>query len=174
LTKIIIRNVAQLKAFTQKLRAVAATIPTLQIQALERAADDAVLTDIHRDMETNQFSKKIIDRTFVGPIKLLNNGERARIHFISEYVSDSGFDVSKAREEGTRDHDVFPKKPGGWLSYIDQTTGKRVFRRHTHPSGIKRLLLIETNIAKNKQSFRNSYENQIISSLNQALTGGGV
>ena len=169
MTRIIIRNIAQLKAFTQKLRAVAATIPTLQVQALERAADDAVLTDIHRDMETNQFSKKIIDKTFVGPINLLNNGKKAQIHFISDFVSDSGFDVSEGREEGTQDHDVFAK-PGGVLSYIDQSTGKRVFFKHTRPSGIERLLIIETNIAKNKQSFRDSYVTQIVCLLNQMVS----
>ena len=170
MTRIIIRNIAQLKAFTQKLRAVAATIPTLQVQSLERAADDAVLSDIHRDMETNQFSKKIIDKTIVGPINLLNNGKKAQIHFISDYISDSGFEVSEAREEGTADHDVFPTKPGGTLSYIDQSTGKRVFFKHTRPSGIERLLIIETNITKNKQSFQDSYENQIVSTLNQMVS----
>jgi len=169
MTRIVIRNVAQLKAFTKKLRALAAIIPTLQVQALERAADDSILGNIHRDMESNNFSKKIIDKTVVGPVELLNNGKTARVHFISDYISDDGFDVSKGREEGTRDHDVFPLKPDGWLTYIDQNTGKRVFRKHTHPSGIARLLLIETNISKNKQSFRNSYENQITSTLNQML-----
>ena len=126
MTRIVIKNIAQLKALNKKLRAVAATISTLQVQALERAADDAILTDIHRDMESNEFSKKIIDKTFVGPIELFANGKKARVHFISEYVSDDGFDVSEAREEGTRDHDVFPLKPDGWLVYIDQTTGKKV------------------------------------------------
>lgn len=169
MTRIIIRNIAELKAFNKKLRALAATIPTLQIQALERAADDAILTDIHRDMESEEFSKKIIDATFVGPIELLSNGKKARIHFISDYTSDDGFDVSNAREEGTQDHDVFPKKAGGTLSFIDQSTGKRVFFKHTHPSGIERLLIIETNIAKNKQSFQDSYNTQIASTLNQML-----
>ena len=169
MTRIVIKNIAQLEALNKKLKSVFTILPTLQIQALERAADDAILTDIHRDMETNEFSKKIIDRTFVGPIELSSNGKKAKVHFISEYVSDAGFDVSEAREEGTRDHDVFPLKPDGWLVYIDQTTGKKVFRKHTHPSGIKRLLIIETNIAKNKESFRNSYNNQMVSSLNQML-----
>jgi len=169
MAKIVIRTLSELKAFNQKLKALSANIPTLQKKALERAADEAVLTSIHTDMETNDFSKKIIDKTFVGPIEQTPNG--AKIHFISEYVSDSGFDVSNAREEGTQDHDVFPKNPNGWLSYVDQNTGKRVFRKHTHPSGIKRLLIIETNINKNQQAFRNSYEKQIAASLNQMVSG---
>jgi len=130
----------------------------------------AVLTDIHTDMETNNFSKKIINKTFVGPIEILSGNKGAKIHFISDFVADTGFDVSSAREEGTKDHDVFPKKPGGWLSWIDQNTGKRVFSRHTHPSGIERLLIIEKNIEKNKQRFIDVYETQITSSLNQMVT----
>jgi len=170
MVKIVIRTISELKAFNQKLRAVSANISTLQKKALERAADEAVLTSIHTDMESNQFSKKIIDKTFVGPIEQTPNG--AKIHFISDFVSDSGFDVSSGREEGTRDHDVFPKNPNGWLKYIDQNTGKTVFRKHTHPSGIKRLLIIETNIDKNEQAFKDSYEKQIASSLNQMVGSG--
>ena len=164
MTIVVIRNMSQVKTLAQKLRTVAKIIPTLQTRALERAADD-VLSNIHRDMETNQFSKKIIDSTNVGEINILNNGSSAEIHYISDYTSDDGFDVSKAREEGTRAHDVFPLKPDGWLSYIDKNTGKRVFRKHTHPSGIKRLLLIETNVKKSKFSFKDSYQKELVSTL---------
>ena len=137
---------------------------------MERAADEAVLTAIHRDMETNNFSKKIIDRTFVGSVDVTNQGRKITVHFISDFVADdTGFDVSNAREEGTRDHDVFPKKSGGWLTYIDPNTGKRVFRRHTHPSGIQRLLIIQNNINSNKQKFRDSYAKEISSKLEQVL-----
>ena len=167
MAKVVIRSIAELKVFNQKLRALSANISTLQKNALERAADE-VLSGIHTDMESNDFSKKIIDSTFVGPIEQSPKG--AKIHFISDYSSDDGFDVSTAREEGTRDHDVFPKNPDGWLSYIEKDTGKRVFRKHTHPSGIERLLIIETNIDKNEQAFKDSYEREIVSSLNQMVT----
>lgn len=167
MTKIVIRTVADLKQLQKKFRSLTNSISTLQKFALEKAADESVLTDIHRDMETNNFSPKIIDRTFVGPINTI--GTSVKVNFISDFVADDGFDVSKAREEGTKDHDVFPKKLGGWLTYIDQRTGKRVFRRHTHPSGIERLLIIEKNIAKNKQRFQDAYARNITASLNQVI-----
>ena len=167
--KFVIRTVSDLKKLNKKLKSVIVTLPTLRKFALERAADDTVLTAIHRDMETNNFSKKIIDRTFVGNVDITNQGKKITVHFISDFVADTSFDVSNAREEGTRDHDVFPKKPGGWLTYIDNTTGKRVFRRHTHPSGIQRLLIIENNINSNKQKFKESYEKEISSKLEQVL-----
>ncbi len=170
MTRIVIRTVAELKAFNKKLRSLVTTLPTIRQFAIERAADEAILTSIHNDMENNDFSKKIIDRTFVGPIQVTDKGRKITVHFISDFVSDDGFDVSKGREEGTTDHDVFPKKPDGWLTYIDPDTGKRVFRRHTHPSGIERLLIIENNINSGEQKFKDSYEKQITSNINQVLS----
>lgn len=171
MAKIIIRNIAQLKAFNQKLRSLSVTLPTLQMKALERAADEAVLTDIHTDMASNNFSKKIIDATFVGPIQILSGNKGATIHFISDYTADDGFDVSSGREEGTtHPNPTFPKKPDGWLTWIDKDTGKRVFRRQSHPSGIERLLIIEKNIAINQQRFVDVYKQQIAASINQMVT----
>lgn len=169
MVKIVIRTLSELKAFNQKLKALSPTIPTLQKKALERAADEAVLTSIHTDMETNKFSKKIIDKTFVGDIEQTPKG--AKVHFISDFESDSGFDVSQGREEGTfHPNPTFPIK-GKSLSWIDKQSGKRIFRKKSHPSGIKRLLIIETNINKNEQAFRDSYEKQIADSLNQLVSG---
>lgn len=165
----VIRTISDVKKLNKKLKSITVILPTLRKFALERAADEAVLSAIHRDMETNNFSKKIIDRTYVGETEIIDNGKKIIIHFMSDYVSDTDFDVSNAREEGTRDHDVFPKKPGGWLTYIDPNTGKRVFRKHTHPSGIKRLLIIENNINSNKQKFKDAYEKEITLQLNQVL-----
>lgn len=169
MVKIVIRTVSDLKKLNKKLKSVIVSLPTIRKFALERAADESILTAIHRDMETNNFSKKIIDRTFIGSVDVTNQGKKITVHFISDYIPDDGFDVSNAREEGTRDHDVFPLRPDGWLTYIYQITGKRVFRRHTHPSGIQRLLIIENNINTNKQKFQVSYQKEISSKLEQVL-----
>ncbi len=166
--RIVISSVSDIRKLQQKFRGIATTLPTLQKVALERAADETILSDIHGDMETNKFDKKIIEHTNVGEITISDRS--AQIPFISDYVSDTGFDVSKGREEGTDDHDVIPKDPNGWLSYIDETTGKRVFRKKTHPSGIKRLLIIKTNVIKGKQRFMDAYKNNISSSLSQVLS----
>ena len=72
MTRIVIRSIAQLKALNRKLRSVAATLSTLQERATETAAQDTVLADIHKDMKTNDFSEKIIDATFVGPIETVS------------------------------------------------------------------------------------------------------
>jgi len=167
LTRVVIRNVAQLKAFNKKLRSVSAILPRLQTKALENASADTILNDIHRDMRANQFSEKIIDATFVGPIEQSRNG--ARIHFISDYVSESGFDVSNAREEGTKSGITRrANNPKGALK-IPQTAGGFVFRKSSTPKGIERLLIIENNISKSKQLFQDSYGSNIASSINSMV-----
>jgi len=80
MSKIIISNVVQLKALTQKFRAVSSILPTLQVNALERAAD-VTLSGIHRDMENNEFSKKIIEKTNVGDVILLDKGKKSHSSF---------------------------------------------------------------------------------------------
>jgi len=170
-TRKVIRTLQELQAFRNKIRSLRGSLGRTTKINIERAADEAVLTDIHRKMELNNFSKKIIDATFVGDIE--NSNGNLKVHFISDYVSDDlgfgSFDVSKGREEGTRDHDVFPKK-GKWLSWIDKRTGKRVFRRKSHPKGIERLLIIERTINSNQQKFQDSLERANIAANRQALT----
>lgn len=169
MVKIVIRDISQLKAFVKKLRVVVAVLPTLQTKALENAAEGTVLSDIHRDMKTNNFSQKIIDATFVGPIEL-QDGKKAKIHFISDYVDPkTGFDVSKGREEGTRSGVTRrPKKPDGALK-IPLPAGGFIFRKSATPKGIERLLIIEKNINKNRQTFKSSYDDEIASTLGQTV-----
>lgn len=167
MARIVIRNIAQLKAFNKKLRSLSAVLPTLQTRALENASADTILNDIHRDMRANNFSEKIIDATFVGPIDQSRNG--ARIHFISNYVSDTGFDVSNAREEGTASGiPRRPKNPDGALK-IPQAGGGFLFRKSSRPMGMEKLLIIENNIRKNQQIFQDTYGSNIAAAINSMV-----
>lgn len=166
-TTIKIRNVKELKQFVNKLLALSRTLPLIQKRALERTADEALLGDIHREMETKGISKKIIETTYVGPIEI-TQGKVVAIHIISDYVADNGFEVGTAREEGTQDHFIPRKKK--ILSWIDSRSGRRVFDPKGHMvSGLPRLLIIERTIAKNKQKVQDSYENNIVTAYRQAL-----
>lgn len=167
MTRIVINSVAQLKAFNKKLRALSATLTALQEKALEEAATDTILDSIHRDMRAHQFSEKIIDATFVGPIQ--NSAEKATIHFISDYVSDTGFDVSDAREEGTASGvERRPKNPDGALK-IPLPSGETIFRKSSRPMGMQRLLLIEKNILSGNEAFKEKYAEKITSKINQTV-----
>lgn len=167
MTKIVISTLAELKSFRNKIRSLRGSISRTSIINIERAADESVLTDIHREMEQRNFSKKIIDATSVGEIQLTQNS--LKVHFISDYVSDDGFDVSKAREEGTTDHMIRPinKK---YLTWIDPDSGKRLFSKGHVVSGMDRLLIIERVITRNQEKFRDSLDRANIQSNRQALT----
>lgn len=167
---ITIRSITQLKSFNKKLKIVSAIFSTLQMKALESAADDTILSDIHSDMKSNNFSQKIIDATFVGPIQILDNGKKVQIHFISNYVDPkTGFDVSKGREEGTASGVTRrPKNPDGALK-IPLPAGGFIFRKSSTPKGIERLLIIGKNINKNRQTFKDNYDNEIASTLGKMV-----
>lgn len=168
MSRIVIRNIAQLKAFNKKLKTISTILPTLQTTALENASADIVLNGIHRDMRANRFSNKIIDATFVGDIQSSNNG--AKIHFISDYESDSGFDVSNAREEGTANNVTRRVKNPKSALPIPLPNGKVIFRKSATPKGIERLLIIENNIRRNKKLFEEKYGEQISSAINEMVT----
>jgi len=163
------KTVNELKQFANKFKALSRVIPKLQTFALERAGDE-VLIDIHNEMKSKEFSEKIIETTYVGPIDI-TQGKEASIHFISDYVADNGFDVGEAREEGTFDHPIIPK-PGnktGKLWWVDPKTGRLLSSKGHWVSGLERFLIVETTIAKDKNKAKNSYENNIVNSYRSVL-----
>ncbi len=165
MVKVIINTVSDITRLQVKLRALKAILPRLQDAAAKDAAED-ILDEIHAKMKQNNFSEKIIDATFVG--KLEKFGSIIRQHFISNYVSETGFDVSKGREEGTDTHTVLPKKPGGVLRWIAKT-GEIIFRKKSRPKGIERLLIIEKTLKKNTINFGNNYSTNLAASVKKVL-----
>ena len=135
---IVINNVTELKGLQKKLRALKAVLPTLQKNAVRNSSED-VLDEIKTQMAQENFSEKIIDATFLGKTEQI--GGVLRQHFISNYVADTGFDVSNAREEGTASGVVRrPKKPGGVLRWVEKT-GEIIFRKKSWGSQVLDQLL---------------------------------
>ncbi len=165
MARIVINNVHQLQNLQSKLRILKAVIPTIQKNAVTNASDD-VLKEIKITMKQENFSKKIIDATFLGRID--KAGTILKQHFISDYVSETGFDVSNAREEGTRDHDVRPRKRGGVLRWAEKT-GDILFRKKSRPKGIERLLIIERTLQKNQSTINEKISENIADSARRTL-----
>lgn len=154
-----INSLAELKAFQGKIRTLNAALPFLQKAAIEEVSTQTVLQEIKRKMRIEDFSRKIIDATFVGKIEVFGN--IVKTHFISNYVApENNFDVSEAREEGTRDHDVRPKKKGGTLRWFAKT-GEPIFRKKSRPKGIERLLIIERTIKENEGVITEKYQSKL-------------
>jgi hypothetical protein len=117
-------------------------------------------------MRLNDFSEKIIDATFVGPI--ISTPNKIQIHYISNYEADTGFDVSDAREEGTRDHFIRPKKPGGSLRW-ETADGSIAFSKGHQVSGIERLLIIEKTIKENEAQVITEYGQSLADNASKVL-----
>lgn len=166
MAKIIVRNKQDLENLQLRLRSLKRLYPRLQQLATE-SASEKLLDEIHSKMKKANFSDKIIDATFVG--RTQNFGSILRQHFISNYVADNGFDVSKGREEGTtHTKKIRPKKVGGVLRWIG-AGGKPIFRKWSKPKGIERLLIIEKTLKENKEQFKTDISNNLTESFKKVL-----
>src|SRR6185312_6148414 len=111
-------------------------------------ANQLILDEIQNKMRQEKFSKKIIDKTYIKSVKFIDN-TTLRINIISDFVSESGFKVSLARELGTDNnkdkhrHWIAPRTKQV-LSWITQ--GKRLFSHGHYVSGIKSLHIIQKTI----------------------------
>ena len=166
MARIRITSLAELKVIQAKLKSLKNTLPALQKQAIDKAANEDVLEEIKKEMMANDFSPKIIDATFVGRTEIV--GTKSRTHFISDYESEDGFDVSVAREEGTRDHFIAPTKPNGVLRW-EGADGVIRFSKGHNVSGIERLLIIERTLKSKENDFLENYNNNLASSVSKFL-----
>jgi hypothetical protein len=120
---------------------------------LTELANKIVLDEIHRQMASKKFSKKIIDATYIDSV-VINDGE-IEIEIVSDYEADDGFDVSKAREEGTKDH-VLPKVLGRTYHWIIQ--GISFFSKGHKVKGIKAERIIEKTIKKKTPQLNREWQ----------------
>ena len=168
MARITITSTAQLKAFQSKVKILKNVLPTLQKQAVDNVANEQVLEKIHQQMRQNNFSEKIIDSTFVG--KTEKFGSKLRTHFISDYVDPAtGFDVSKAREEGTANNVTRrPRNPDGALR-IPLSDGNVIFRKSATPMGMERLLIIKKTVTAAQNEAVGNIQNNLSSLYTKIL-----
>lgn len=165
MARILIRNVQELQLLQTQIKTLKAMLPTLEKNAI-RDQSVEILDEIKTKMKQENFSNKIIDATFLG--KTEKFGTILKQHFISNYVADTGFDVSNAREEGTRDHTVLPKKRGGVLRWM-LDTGEVIFRKKSRPKGIERLLIIEKTLKENEITINSDIRRKLAESAQRVL-----
>ena len=153
--RIVISSEAELRSLANKFKILKAALPFIQKKAVVQVSNDDVLDIIKRKMKLNDFSEKIIKATFVGRTEIV--GGKSRTHFISNYVApENNFDVSVAREEGTKSGITRrPKKPDGVLRW-EGPSGEIIFRKKSTPKGIERLLIIEKTLKEEQNNAQNS------------------
>ena len=90
-----------------QLESVDMNIEDFAIKNITELANKIIIDRIHEKMRAANYSKKIIDRTFLAGVEIKQN--RAIIHVISDYTAENGFNVADAREKGTKKHRIEPK-----------------------------------------------------------------
>ena len=91
--------------------------PSFRLDTATELLNGVMLPEVHAAMRALHFDQKIIDSTRIQNIRVSADGD-IDYQIISDYTSDDGFDVSKAREEGTKRHFIKPvvKLALSWLA----------------------------------------------------------
>jgi len=130
-------------------------------QTLTTLVNQHIIDKIHNSMRALNYSPKIIERTFLDRIEFLQNGE-ANIHIKSDFITESGFDISEAREKGTKRHKIELKGgtnstgPPFALSFL--INGQRIFSKGHFVNGIVASHIIENTIQQNTALVQSEFQ----------------
>lgn len=142
------------RALGEKLRALRQARPSAQLEFARTAAERTVLKSIRGLMAASNISRKIIDGTSITRVEFAGT-DAIRITASSVYFA-AGFDVGKAREEGTRDHWVRPVRKKA-LHWISPESGKDRFSKGHVVSGLPPLRSVRTGLRRSLPSCRREY-----------------
>jgi hypothetical protein len=81
--------------------------PRFVREEAKKIAEDVILKPLHSRMRSFGYSQKIIDGTTIKNI-IINRTGSMSFDVVSDYDSELGFDVAKAREKGTVSHFIKP------------------------------------------------------------------
>ena len=108
-----------------------------------------IVDPIIEEMRSAGVSRKIWENVEVNAVIITNRGIYINIH--NEYWSEGGFDVALAREEGTDDHMIRPRRKNA-LSWIQG--GRRRFSAGHMVTGLPRLNIIEHVIERGEADLQ--------------------
>lgn len=153
---IVLRTINDIKRFRLKITSFKMQLFVFQSTTLRKFANIIIVEKIHQNMRAAGFSEKIIDGTFLDNIEIVGK-TKARLFFISEYFSETGFDVALAREEGTKRHFVKPTKAKA-LHGGDKWPH---FSKGHWVDGILPLHIIKNTIKEMREPFQDSYNREL-------------
>ena len=144
-------------------------LPQFQAITIRKLANEILIDEIQKRMESAGISKKIIASTYLDNIEIVGINT-VRIFVKSEYFADTGFDVALAVHEGTRGHMIRPKEKKA-LSWIQG--GVRRFSKGHWVSGIRSLRIVYKVLRENKILLQTRYNQEQEMWIKNNLTGGG-
>ncbi len=140
----------EIEPFRSKLKSLQLQLLSFEAITLRRLANEVVVDTIHEKMRAADppFSEKIITGTTISNIEI-KSSRVVRLFFVSEYFSETGFDVAFAREKGTPDHFIPPgpatsARPNPHLMWIQ--VGVPRFSKGHEVSGFPALKIIEETL----------------------------
>lgn len=133
----------------------------------EKIAQEEFIIPIKQKMMEKNYSQKIINGTEIKDVTVDGSGF-VQVSIISEYVTETGFDVAKAREEGTRDHLVRPRDPNGVLRFVLKT-GEVLFRKFARVKGIESSHIIRDIVRLRFPIFQQRLTDEIIQFYNNTV-----
>lgn len=158
-------NKQNIQNLRNNIRVISLQLIQFQAISIRKLANQIILDDIQKKMESENFSKKIIQNTFIDNIE--TRGTRViTLHFRSVLFSESGFDVAVAREQGTKDHFINPTVKLA-LHWIEQ--GRSLFSKGHQVSGLKALKIIHGTVSEKGKILQEEYEKELTQFLNNSL-----
>lgn len=169
---ITIRTANDARRLRQNIQILKMQLPGFQEFTLRQLADE-LLQRIHSRMRNVRFSYKVINGTKIGKIEQLGIN-KFRIHVISEYWTDTRFDVAVARERGTDigkggRHFVKPKNVKALKFPYKSITA---FSKGHWVKGIPALRIIKRTIREFKSMLVMKYQKMLKSWTRQTLSSG--
>jgi hypothetical protein len=135
--------------------------------AVMRLADEVILQPIITKMKQAKYSQKIIEGTKIDNIQVGPEGF-VTFDIISEYDAENGFDVATAREKGTRDHTIRPKRENGVLRWFTQA-GQPIFAKFARVAGIKASNIIRDTVDLQFPIFQQRLTEEIVVFYNETV-----
>ena len=151
----IIESMSEADKMQFQIESAGALLASFAITTLTELANKFVIDVMHDKMRAANYSRKIIDRTYLAGIQL--RGSEAFIHVTSDYTAENGFDVAQAREQGTKKHRIEPKNSrkssvaglsDGPQALAFIVNGKLVFSMGHDVSGIKASHIVRDTIIR--------------------------
>jgi len=142
-------------------------VPRFIEDAVKRIADEEILTPIKSKMKQTRYSQKIIDGTTIENIVVDGSGF-VQFDVISQFETSEGFDVAKAREEGTVPHIIRPRNANGVLRWFTRT-GEKVFARFARNPGIKGSHIVRDTTKSRFPIFQQKLTEEIVAFYNRTV-----
>lgn len=148
------KTIEDIKQYSVKLQTIKMQLPAFAMITVKQLGMEIILNAIHKRMKSAGFSQKIINGTKLDRIEIISNSI-ARLFFVSEYFSETGYDVALGREKGSDTHKV---TAGEGKTIPIPTSSGIIFRKSANPSGVEALHIVGKTVKEFSSTLQKEYD----------------